>query len=359
MRFLLSGYYGFRNIGDEAVLAGIIRGLRRRLPDAEICVLSGNPPATAREYAVEAADRWRAAEIWTQLRKADFFIQGGGSLLQDVTSRHSSLYYLALLHMARLTRTPYMIFAQGIGPLRSAFLRGLVVRNLRRARAITVRDEESAQMLQDWGLSQPPIHVTADVGLLVEPADEERRQSLLQQLNLRPHQPYIVIALRQWPGLQTFLPHLVNLLRKRDEALLVLPFQFEQDLPLALELSHMLPARVHLPADLLNPSDAVAVIRGARAVIAMRLHAMIFAACTFTPALAIAYDPKVTAFCRRSGYPVLELEEVTPERLEQALAESFIEKDADQASHQLAALKAAAERNFDVLLEAIAGIKKS
>lgn len=353
MRILISGYFGFRNTGDEAVLAGTVQGLRRRLPDAEISVLSADPVATAAEHGVEAADRWRTPAVWGALRKADFFIQGGGSLIQDVTSPQSPVYYLGLLHMARLARTPYMIFAQGIGPLRSAFLRGLSVRNLRRAKAVTVRDEESAAMLREWGLAQPEVFVTADPGLLIEPSDEQRRQELLRQLDLPSDQPYMVISLREWPGLHDFLPHLVALLRKRDEALLVLPFQFDRDLPLALDLSHMLPNRVHLPRDLLSPADSAAVIRGARAVIAMRLHAMIFAASVQTPAVGLAYDPKVAAFCRRSGHPVLQLQEITSQRLEESLQQALEARDDGQATTRLLDLKQAAERNFDILLQAL------
>lgn len=357
MRLLLAGYYGFRNTGDEAVLAGMIDGLRRRVPAVEIGVLSADPEATAAEYDVEAADRWRTPSIWKALRRCDLLIQGGGSLLQDVTSPQSPLYYLGLLHTARLARRPYMIFAQGIGPLNSPFLRGVTVRNLRRARAITVRDDESAQMLRDWGVTQPEVRVTADPGLLVAPSSEERRRELLRSLGLTTEQPYLVIALREWPGLQELLPHIVGLLQQRQEELLVLPFQFEKDLPLALDLSRMLPTRVHLPANLLSPADSVALIKGARGVIAMRLHAMIFAASVQTPALAIAYDPKVDAFCKRSGHPLLHLSEITPERLQECLAEAMSAQTDDAATARLDGLKRAAEGNFDVLLETLQGLK--
>jgi polysaccharide pyruvyl transferase CsaB len=349
MRLLISGYYGFGNTGDEAVLAAMIDGLRRHVPSAELCVLSGNPALTAREYGVQAADRWRTGSIWHELRQSDFLIQGGGGLLQDTTSHNSAMYYLSVLHLARLARRPYMVFAQGIGPLNSPFLRGLTARALRRAKAITVRDEGSAQMLRDWGVRKPEISVTADPGLLLESADEDRRRRLLSTLDLRPDQPYMAIALRAWPGLGDFLPHLVELLRQRDEALLVLPFQFEQDLPLALELSRALPTRVHLPRNLLSPADALSVIRGSRAVIAMRLHAMIFAASQCTPALALAYDPKVDAFCHEVGQPVLQLREATTGRLAAALEECQQEDRMALLQSRLADLKQAAEHNFEIL----------
>lgn len=353
MRILLSGYYGFRNTGDEAVLAGIVQGLRERIPGVEICVLSADPAATAEEHRVFAVDRWRTPVIWQELRKADFFLQGGGGLLQDVTSPHSAMYYLGLLHLARLTRTPYMIFAQGIGPLSSSFLRGLTARNCRAAKAITVRDVESAEMLREWGVTSPEVIVSADPALLLQPANDERRRQLLKTLDLNPDQPYMAIALREWPGLHSFLPHLVQLLERREEALLVLPFQFEQDLPLALELSRALPNRVHLPTDLLTPAESASVIRGARAMIAMRLHAMIFATSQQTPAVALSYDPKVDAFCRRSGHPVLQLHEATVEKLEEALEQSL----AARADNRLLEdLQRAAEINFEVLMKHLPGV---
>jgi polysaccharide pyruvyl transferase CsaB len=353
MKILISGYHGFANTGDEAVLQAIIEGVRARVPEPDICVLSADPEATAAEYGVRTADRWKHGAIWQELRWADFLIQGGGSLLQDITSRHSALYYLGVLQMARMARTPYMIFAQGVGPLRSRFLQALTARNLRQARAITVRDEGSAHLLQEWGVRKPEIHVTADPGLLVASADAPRRAKLMKSLDLDADHPYMCIALREWPGLADFLPHLVELLQTRDEALLVLPFQFEEDLPLALDLSHALPNRVHLPDRTLHPADYGAVIQGARALIAMRLHAMIFAASQGTPALALSYDPKVDAFCHSAGQPVLQFSEVTVERLEECLQECLSMQNQAECQTRVARLRVDAEHNFDVLMDVL------
>ena len=79
----------------------------------------------------------------------------------------------------------------------------------------------------------------------------------------------------------------------------------------------------------------------------MRLHAMIFAASVQTPAVGLAYDPKVASFCRRSGHPVLQLQEITPERLSQALDQALAARDDDHATTRLVDLKQAAELNFD------------
>jgi polysaccharide pyruvyl transferase CsaB len=257
--------------------------------------------------------------------------------------------FVSVLNLARLTHTPFMAFAQGIGPLQSSFLQGLTARNLSRAAALTVRDEESAACLHQWGVRQPAIAVTADPALLLQPSPPERQQQLGRQLDLPPGRSYLAIALRDWPGLREFLPHLVSLLQRRDEALLVLPFQYDRDLPLALELSRVLPGRVHLPQSSLSPADCLSLIKGARAVIGMRLHAVIFAASQGTPAVALSYDPKVAAFCQRSGHPVLPLGEATGERLHQSLEECLRNQTDDHLQARLENLRRAAEHNFSIL----------
>ena len=42
-KILISGYYGFANAGDEAMLTAIIESLRQVEKNVELTVLSGNP----------------------------------------------------------------------------------------------------------------------------------------------------------------------------------------------------------------------------------------------------------------------------------------------------------------------------
>ncbi len=57
MRVVISGYYGFGNLGDEAVLAAMLAALRPRLPHASFVVVSADPAATTRGHRVDAVSR--------------------------------------------------------------------------------------------------------------------------------------------------------------------------------------------------------------------------------------------------------------------------------------------------------------
>src|SRR5690606_13718168 len=168
-RVVISGYYGFDNMGDEMVLAGILAGLRRLDPGVRVTVLSAHPAATAREHGVDAVSRTHLPSILAALARADLLISGGGSLLQDVTGPFNIPYYVGVMELARLRGVPVMMMAQGIGPVRGRMGRALVRWAVRRAAAVTVRDPQSARLLGDLGVPGAAVGVTADAALLLDP----------------------------------------------------------------------------------------------------------------------------------------------------------------------------------------------
>ena len=113
---LISGYYGFDNIGDESILRTLVTSLRERIPNCSLTVLSHDPAATREKYGVEAVERMSPLAIARAVRRCDMLISGGGSLLQDVTSSKSLHYYLAIIRFAQLLGKKVLIYSQGIGP---------------------------------------------------------------------------------------------------------------------------------------------------------------------------------------------------------------------------------------------------
>ncbi len=145
---LVSGYYGFGNLGDEALLEVIVQRLRATFAPARIEVLSATPQRTAAAYGVEATSRWDWRAVRAAIARADVVLSGGGGLLQNATSFRSLLYYAAILREAARAGRKTMIFAQSIGPL-DRLGRLTVRRFCRGVQRATVRDERSRTLLSD------------------------------------------------------------------------------------------------------------------------------------------------------------------------------------------------------------------
>ena len=101
VRILISGYYGFNNIGDESILQAVVDNLRGKLSDIEVTVLSQNPDFTAQKYEVHSVNRKSVKDIVKAIKNCDLLISGGGSLLQDVTSKNEH-HLLSVNHVVGL-----------------------------------------------------------------------------------------------------------------------------------------------------------------------------------------------------------------------------------------------------------------
>ena len=300
-QFAVSGYYGCGNAGDEAVLAGIRESLARRAGDGvRLLALSQNPEETTRLHGIAAVDRMNFSALRAAFRESDLLLSGGGSLLQDTTSVHSLLYYLWVARLALHTPIPLMFYAQGIGPLRRAMSRTLVRMVANRAAYITVRDESSARLLTAMGVNGPPIEVTADPAFALTPARNAIIAPLLQAEGLPIDRPMIGVALRPWGGaghspVADYAQLLTELSRQTEAQIVLIPMQAPNDVEFAAQVADETGSPDKFPILRGNypPDVLLGVIGTMQTVVAMRLHALIFAARAGVPPFALAYDPKV------------------------------------------------------------------
>jgi polysaccharide pyruvyl transferase CsaB len=160
-RIVVSGYYGFGNTGDEAILSSIVQHLGRA---GELVVLSAYPRRTAAEHGVRAIGRLDLPAIGRELSGAALFVSGGGGLLQDATGPGSVPYYAGLLKLAQWRGVPTMIMGAGIGPLGTALGQSLTGMAARRCRTNAVRDEASALILRALGVEEARIATTRNTG---------------------------------------------------------------------------------------------------------------------------------------------------------------------------------------------------
>ncbi len=362
MRLLLSGYYGFGNLGDDALLEVIVAELRTRHPFIEIEVLTAQPEETRHQLRVETTLRSDLGAVRQAIDRADVVVSGGGGLLQNATSLRSLIYYAGIIRRAIAAGKKTMIFAQSIGPL--DFVGKQVVRTCCRGlAAATVRDERSQAALARL-LPSLAVHRTADPVFLYDAPLLSDQQLAIQGLGAGSD-PLVVVCVRPAPG---FAPagagrvaEAVDRLSDEHGARVgFVPFGGVTD----AEMTTAVMRKCRSSPTLLPAGDLAAVaaiLARARLVVGMRLHALILAVRLGVPFIAIPYDPKVHGLCEDIGYPLAPLwDPNTPSRTLPTPAE--LADEAWRRREELAALlraarhemRARAAENFAILDRLIA-----
>ena len=307
MNVVLTGYFGFDNAGDEAILTAVIHLLREQDRTVSITVLSNQPDKTARQHSVTAVNRWSLRPVAGALRKADVLISGGGSLFQDQTGVKSPVYYGGTILLARLLRTKVMVYAQGIGPLTGKIGRALTAFAVNRASVVTVRDEASKALLSDLGVKKA-IDVIPDP-VMGHPYDDG--QALPDGV---PEGEYVAVSIRDWPKAVDLEERLIQMLShplREGRQLVFLPMHEGEDDRFSRAIMDILKEKgygdqLYLLGGDLPTEEKIRVTAQADFVIGMRLHALIFAALTETPFLSVSYDPKIDAFAALASQPVID-----------------------------------------------------
>jgi len=217
-----------------------------------------------------------------------------------------------------------------------------------------VRDEPSAQLLSQLGVTTPPVEVTADPALLLEPCPPHRTGKLLREFGLSESTGLIGIALRGWAGCDVVGPAAAlirHLHQSQAGRVLLVPFQPEEDLNLAWQVASEAPVPVTILDQALEPRELLGVVARLDLLVSMRLHGLIFAASEQVPAIALSYDPKVKTFASRAGQPGIVLANLTADELIRQ-TDSLRQaggKQAEKLEETARQLCSAAARNFAVL----------
>lgn len=301
-KIVISGYYGFSNAGDEAILWSLIEQLRKVKSDIEITVLSNQPEKTAYDYGVRAVKRNDFIEIIKLLKRSDIFINGGGSLLQDVTSSKSLYYYLILTDLAKRMGLITALYSNGVGPINSPFNRYLTKRVLEKIDFLSVRDEDSRSFLKDMGIRKKDICLTADPALILEPALEERGKDILiiEGIDIENINSLVGISVRPWIHnyREAFARFSDFISRELESEILFIPFHGEDDIEESLEIIKLMDERAHIIKGRYNPKELMSIIKRLNLLVGVRLHSLIFAAAVGTPFCGLSYDPKIDGFLK-------------------------------------------------------------
>lgn len=303
---IISGYYGFRNSGDDTSLKAIIDGLRELLPKVRITVLSKKPAETKRIYKVDAINRINLMKIKRRMKQSSLLISGGGSLIQDATSEKSLIYYLAIIRMAQWTGIKTMLYGNGIGPVLNKRYYPQIAKILSRVDAITLREPDSLEAMEEIGISTSKTTVTADAAFTLVGTDLEDADSILKRVGIGEKEQYFCISVRKWKNLaQDFEVEIAKTCKYVSERYgltpLFIPMQYNQDSAICRRIMDRCGVRSVMVERDLNIYDMLRVLSKSRLVMGMRLHILIYSACAGIPVIGLSYDPKVDNMMKYMG----------------------------------------------------------
>ncbi|MWC27211.1 polysaccharide pyruvyl transferase CsaB [Paenibacillus sp. MMS18-CY102] len=321
-RIIVSGYYGFRNSGDEAVLKSILNALRSEGEAQGVkiqpVVLSADPAWTTAMYGCEAVPRMSPSVLLRELRRCDGLISGGGSLLQDATGWKTIPYYTGVLAFAQMLGKPTFIYSQGVGPVNRGWLFAPIRRVMKRSRYVSVRDNESAALLGRMGVPAERIEVVPDpvMGLPLPEGTASAGNQPTSPL------PVVGVSLRHWrkdgADLARAAEALAVLAKRRAVKLRFLPFHTPDDADASNIVMERLRAigigestmELASPGD--DPQQMLLEVSRCDMLFGMRLHALIYAANQRVPMLGLSYDPKIDQFLKRLAITAIGTTESLP-----------------------------------------------
>lgn len=296
-KFVLSGYFGFKNFGDEAILSVLVNKLKQE--NHKITVISSNPEFTKSQYKnIKSIYTFNMPEIVAQIAKSDILVSGGGSLLQDVTSLKSLIYYLTVIFIALLLHKKVIIFAQGIGPIKNTFGQFVTKILLSHCTYVSVRDKKSLELMNNWGIKSEllcdPIFSTQITPI------KKNKTVAVQLRNFRTMSDDFIDRLAQ-KVCQEFADYELEIYSFQDSIDLEICEKFQK----AVNLLNS-EIKTSLYSGLSN-KEIIENLSHCEYLIAMRFHAIIIALLANTKTLSINYDIKVEKISQEFNIPMIDL----------------------------------------------------
>ncbi len=319
---LVCGAYGRGNAGDDAILEAIVREVRSIDSDLPVWVLSRKPKETRLQYRVNAIYTFHIPRFLLRMTKTKLYINGGGSLMQDVTSRRSLWFYLFTISMAKILGNPVHMYGCGIGPVNYPSNRRLVHRVLQKSvDAITLRDTLSKAELDDMGVTNPRIVMAADPTVILPAAPAAVIDGILESAGLDPQGAYIGFTVRPWPGFEEKAPVFAAAADYAWETYgltpVFLPIEPRLDVNAAQKVvAHIQKAPYHILPGSTRSDYIIGLFARMKVAVSMRLHGLVFPASQGVPLIGVVYDPKVSSFLSYIDQDLYtDLKELTPEAL--------------------------------------------
>ena len=304
---VMSGYYGFNNTGDEAIMLSMHKNIQEMGDNYHITVLSNKPEETKEKYGIEAVYRFGFRDVFHAIRKCDVLLSGGGSLLQDSTSTRSLMYYLSITATAKMMRKKVMLYANGIGPVSGKTNRRLVKQVVNKADLITLREENSYEELLSMGVNPKKCFVTADPVFTMDGISGEEARAILREEGVPMDKPVVVVSVRNWKDMDKFIGNFAEMcdtiVDKYNRNIVFLGMQMPHDITVSEKVRKKMKQDAYILKGNYSPYEVMGIISQADFILSMRLHTLIFAARQRVPLIGFIYDPKIEYYLEKLDMP--------------------------------------------------------
>ena len=294
---LLCGYYGYSNIGDDALLLTAVDRARRELGGARLLALTKNGKRDSHRFGVECIRRYSPVALLCALRDSEVFILGGGTLLQNDTSRRSLVYYCALILLAKVFGCECLAWGSGIGRVRGRLSRALCRYALSLCSAVETRDMRSYAIARSIVGARASLSGDLCQSPLFVPSDKGRAEFLLGRIFKRERPPFFVVAMKGDAEAALRIRVASELKRARERGIeIVFAVMCErEDRRISEEMARAVGGVVLGGVCL---ADLCAILGYAEGVCSMRLHALIAGSIAGCPIYPIGTDEKILRYCR-------------------------------------------------------------
>jgi polysaccharide pyruvyl transferase WcaK-like protein len=318
-RLLLVGAFGTGNVGDDAILCGLLNRIKKdkKIKTSNILVFARDPKRIKSLCNVQSKRK-----NFGDLVRTDTFVIGGGELFSDVNKM--ALKYSTLGLLAKLLGKKVIFNAIGIqevGRL-SKFLMWLAF-NL--ADEISVRNLESQDHLLNLHVAKK-IDLVKDSAFYMEPISHEAAQILLEENGITFNEKRFIIGLTSQhifdrnlrKKAYTFLLNLLKrVLEKHKQVYVVfVPFcdhvdsKIQKDLLFGDWLQKKLDSkRFKVIRAEHSPMEIMGMIGSFDVLISTRLHPLIFAVKMNIPAIGLGVYKKTNLFCTSQNLKILEIDD--------------------------------------------------
>ena len=353
--FLILGYYGFGNSGDDVLLQSVAEQLQKCKNDVKLEVLSKKPSETQKLYGLKSVKRDNPFSLLRAVLTCRVLLVGGGTLIQDSTSTKSLLYYLFVIRLAELFGKKVMLYANGIGKIKSENMRR-TAKILNKVDVITLREEISKKELEKLGVTAPEIYLTADAAFGL---DRSKIKTDKNYADFCEGTKYFCVSVRDH---RTNTPDFVKTLATAcDTAVekygiypIFMPFQKSRDTDISMRIRNEMKNKSYFFDTQRNIYELLSVISGAEFMIGMRLHSLIYSAVCQTPSIALSYDVKVNGFMEYMGQKrCFDTEKVEYSALMKEIEECILRKEdiKKEIEETLIKMKDLAEQNAKIAID--------